>query len=74
MAICSANVEESIAILLSEVVFSSIAKLREDRQHQIILQPVGGESESGSLPVERLHNVLRSILESILDNNQPLMR
>ena len=69
VAIRSANVEESTAILLSETVLSSITKLREDRQHQIILQSVGGESESGSLPAERLYNILRNILESILDNN-----
>ena len=69
VGIRSANVEESTAILLSETVLSSITKLREDRQHQIILQSVGGESESGSLPAERLYNILRNILESILDNN-----
>ena len=69
VAIRSANVEESTAVLLSETVLSSITKLREDRQHQIILQSVGGESESGSLPAERLYNILRNILESILDNN-----
>ena len=68
-AIRSANVEESTAVLLSETVLSSITKLREDRQHQVILQSVGGESESGSLPAERLYNILRNILESILDNN-----
>ena len=45
VAICSANVKESTAILLSETVLSSIAKLHEDRQHQIILQSVGSESE-----------------------------
>ena len=69
VAICSANVEESTAILLSETVLSSITKLREDRQHHIILQSVGGGSESGSLSAERLYNILRNILESILDNN-----
>ena len=69
VAIRSPNIEESTAILLSETVLSSITKLREDRQHQIILQSVGGESESGSLPAERLYNILRNILESILDNN-----
>jgi nuclear pore complex protein Nup205 len=69
VAIRSANVEESTAVLLSETVLSSITKLREDRQHQVILQSVGGESESGSLPAERLYNILRNILESILDSN-----
>jgi nuclear pore complex protein Nup205 len=55
--------------LLSETVLSSITKLREDRQHQIILQSVGDESESSSLPAEQLCNILCNILESILDNN-----
>ncbi|KAF8154003.1 nucleoporin Nup186/Nup192/Nup205 [Crassisporium funariophilum] len=68
-AIRSANIEESTAVLLSETVLSSITKLREDRQQQVILQSVGGDSESGSLPSERLHNILRNILEGILDNN-----
>ena len=36
VAIRSAYVEESTAILLSETALSSITKLREDRQHQII--------------------------------------
>ena len=45
VAIRSAYVEESTAILLSETALSSITKLREDRQHQIILQSVGSESE-----------------------------
>jgi nuclear pore complex protein Nup205 len=63
VAIRSANVEETTSILLSETVLSSITKLREDRQHQIILRSVGGESgesESGSLPEERLYNILRN--------------
>ncbi|KAF9477995.1 hypothetical protein BDN70DRAFT_880524 [Pholiota conissans] len=68
-ALRSGNIEESTAILLSETILSTITKLREDRQHQVILQSIGGNSESGSLPAERLHNILRNILESILDNN-----
>ncbi|CAA7262620.1 unnamed protein product [Cyclocybe aegerita] len=68
-AIRSSNIEESTAILLSETVLSSITKLREDRRHQVILQSMGGDSESGSLPAERLYNILRNILEGILDNN-----
>ncbi|KAJ3509906.1 hypothetical protein NLJ89_g4967 [Agrocybe chaxingu] len=68
-AIRSGNIEESTAILLSETVLSSITKLREDRRHQVILQSMGGDSESGSLPAERLYNILRNILEGILDNN-----
>ena len=68
-AIRSSNIEEPTAILLSETILSSITKLREDRRHQAILQSMGGDSESGSLPAERLFNILRNILEGILDNN-----
>lgn len=62
------NIEETTSVLLSETILSSITKLREDRQHQVILQSLGGDSESGSLPAERLHTILRNILEIILDN------
>ncbi|KAF8970600.1 nucleoporin Nup186/Nup192/Nup205 [Flammula alnicola] len=68
-AIRSGNIEESTAILLSETILSSITKLREDRQHQLILQSMGGDYESGSLPAERLYNILRNTLEGILDSN-----
>ena len=69
-AIRSSIIEESTAILLSETILTSITKLREDRQHQLILQSMGRDSESGTLPAERLYNILRNILESILDNNR----
>ncbi|KAF8188670.1 nucleoporin Nup186/Nup192/Nup205 [Pholiota molesta] len=68
-AIRSGDIEESTAVLLSETILSSITKLREDRQHQVILQSLGGDSDTGSLPAERLQNILRNILESILDSN-----
>ncbi|KAH9477078.1 Nuclear pore complex protein Nup205 [Psilocybe cubensis] len=68
-AIRSSNIEESTAVLLSETILSSITKLREDRQHQLILQSLGSDSESGTLPAERLYNILRNILQGILDNN-----
>ena len=68
-AIRSGNIEESTSVLLSEAILSSITKLREDRQHQIILQSIGGDSESGTLPAERLYSILRNILEGILDSN-----
>lgn len=69
-AIRSGNVNESVPVLLAETMLSSITKLREDRQHQIILQSVGGNAESGSLPAERLYAILRNILEGILDSNR----
>ncbi|KDR74068.1 hypothetical protein GALMADRAFT_250802 [Galerina marginata CBS 339.88] len=68
-AIRSSNIEESTAVLLSETILSSITKLREDRQHQMVLHSLGGDSESGTLPAERLYNILRNILEGILDSN-----
>lgn len=70
----SANTEESICVLLSEVTLSSIAKLREDRQQQLVLQSMGGASEAGSLPAERLYSILRNVLESILDNHDETVR
>ncbi|KAF9054278.1 nucleoporin Nup186/Nup192/Nup205 [Panaeolus papilionaceus] len=68
-AIRSPNIEEPTAILLSETVLSSVTKLREDRHQQLILQSVDEESESGSLPAERLFNILRHILEGIMESN-----
>ncbi|KAG6890211.1 hypothetical protein C0995_010222 [Termitomyces sp. Mi166 len=69
-AIQSSEIEEPTAVLLSEAVLSSITKLREDRRQQIIIQSAGGNPESGSLPAERLFSILRSILESITENNR----
>lgn len=68
-AIRSTNVEESTCILLSEVVLSSITKLREDRRQQLLFRSMNVDSEADSLPAERLYNILRSILEGILENN-----
>ncbi|KII84114.1 hypothetical protein PLICRDRAFT_702060 [Plicaturopsis crispa FD-325 SS-3] len=61
--------QDSTAVLLSEVILSSVTKLREDRRHQVVVQASGGDAEAGSLPAERLFAILRSILECILDNN-----
>ncbi|KAG6865339.1 hypothetical protein C0991_003376 [Blastosporella zonata] len=69
-AIRSPEIEEPTAVLLSEAVLSSITKLREDRRQQLIAQSAGGNAESGSLPAERLFAILRSILESITENNR----
>ncbi|ESK89924.1 nucleoporin [Moniliophthora roreri MCA 2997] len=65
----SGNVHDSTAVLLSEVILSSITKLREDRRHQIILQSASGDPDSGALPAERLYAILRSMLECILNNS-----
>jgi nuclear pore complex protein Nup205 len=66
----SADVQESTAVLLSEAVLSAITKLREDRSQQIVIQSAGGDADAGSLPVERLKSLLRSLLQCILDNNR----
>lgn len=66
----SPNVQQPTAMLLSEVILSSITKLREDRQHQVIIQSAGSDVEGGSLPSERLYNLLRGVLECILDSNR----
>ena len=70
LIIRSSNTQESTAILLAEAMLSVITKLREDRHHQIILRSAGGDVEASSLPAERLHALLRSILECIVDNSR----
>ena len=66
----ASNFGESVYVLLAETVLSLVTKLREDRQHQITLQSVGGNPESGSLPAERLNMILHNILKGILDSNR----
>lgn len=66
----SPNVQQSTAMLLSEVLLSTITKLREDRQHQAIIQSDNGELDSASLPSERLYTLLHSTLESALDSSR----
>ncbi|KAF7759783.1 hypothetical protein Agabi119p4_11478 [Agaricus bisporus var. burnettii] len=69
-AIRSNSIDENVSVLLAETVLASITKLREDRQHQVILQSVGGNAESGSLPAERLYAILRNALDGILGSNR----
>ncbi|KAF5361405.1 hypothetical protein D9758_006258 [Tetrapyrgos nigripes] len=69
-SITKTDIQESTAVLISEVILSSITKLREDRRHQIILQSAAGDPDSGTLPAERLYAILRSILECIVDNRR----
>ncbi|KAF7966977.1 hypothetical protein HWV62_36310 [Athelia sp. TMB] len=66
----STDIQERTAVLLSEAILSSITKLREDRSQQIIIQSAGGDAGAGSLPVERLKSLLRSLLECVVDNNR----
>lgn len=70
LIIRSANTQESTAILLAEAMLSAITRLREDRHHQVILRSAGGDVEASSLPAERLHALLRSILDCIVDNSR----
>ncbi|KAI0317152.1 nucleoporin Nup186/Nup192/Nup205 [Amylostereum chailletii] len=70
----SGNIVDSTAVLLSEVSLSIITKLREDKHSQLLLQSAGAESGSGALSAERLHTLLRSILECILDHRVELVR
>jgi nuclear pore complex protein Nup205 len=67
----SGKVAESTAVLLSEVSLSLITKLREDWRSQQLL---GSQSHSGSLSSERLHGLLRSFLECVLEYRVELVR
>jgi len=67
----SGKVAESTAVLLSEVSLSLITKLREDWRSQQLL---GSYSHSGSLSSERLHGLLRSFLECVLEYRVDLVR
>ena len=66
----SPNVQHPTAMLLSEVLLSTITKLREDRQHQAIIQSDRGELDNASLPSERLYALLRSTLGCALDSSR----
>jgi len=68
IVLSSTEVDESTAILLSEVILSCITKLREDRRHRLLLQ-AAVDAETTTLPAERLHTILRSVLQCIVDNN-----
>ncbi|KAG8893743.1 hypothetical protein FRC01_013379, partial [Tulasnella sp. 417] len=61
-----ANVSAATAMLLAEVVLSLSTKLREDRHRQLILQSTVDDSFAASLPVERIHAIFRSIVNSAL--------
>jgi nuclear pore complex protein Nup205 len=66
----SPNIQQPTAMLLSEVLLSAITKLREDQQHQAIIQSDNGELDNASLPSERLYALLRSTLECVLDSSR----
>ncbi|KAH8115108.1 nucleoporin Nup186/Nup192/Nup205 [Phellopilus nigrolimitatus] len=60
---------ESSAILLSEVLFLLITKLREERRQAYLLSS-GDSLDSSALPEERMATLLRHILDCILDKNR----
>jgi len=66
----SPNVQQPTAMLLSGVLLSTITKLREDRQHQAIIQSDTGELDNASLPSERLYALLRLTLDCVLDSSR----
>jgi nuclear pore complex protein Nup205 len=63
----------SSTILLSEVTVMLITKLREDRSHRILVQSLTDDSNSAatSLPEDRFHSILKSLLESVLSPGMP---
>ncbi|KAH9982000.1 nucleoporin Nup186/Nup192/Nup205 [Russula compacta] len=71
LIIRSDKVAESTAVLLSEVSLSLITKLREDWRSQQLL---GSNAYSGSLSSERIHGLLRSFLECVLEHRVELVR
>ncbi|KAK9760360.1 hypothetical protein K7432_015693 [Basidiobolus ranarum] len=57
-----------IAESLSGVVLSLLTKLRQDQQHQIVLQTpssFGSTTVAVRLPADRLHTILKGLIESI---------
>ncbi|KAG8983033.1 hypothetical protein FRB90_006360 [Tulasnella sp. 427] len=61
-----ANVSATTSMLLAEMVLSLSTKLREDRHKQLILQSTVDDTFAASLPVERIHAIFRSIVNSVL--------
>jgi nuclear pore complex protein Nup205 len=55
--------EPSTAVLLCETLLSLVAKLRDDRHHQIVLQSIVDDPLAATLPAERLNGLLSSIME-----------
>ncbi|CAG7851075.1 SubName: Full=Uncharacterized protein {ECO:0000313/EMBL:CCA72196.1} [Serendipita indica DSM 11827] len=63
----------SSAILLSEVTVMLITKLREDRSQRIQMQALTDDSNfaATSLPEDRFHGILKSLIESLLTSGMP---
>jgi nuclear pore complex protein Nup205 len=63
----------SSTVILSEVTVMLITKLREDRSQRILLQSLADDPNSAatSLPEDRFHSILKSLLESVLSPGMP---
>ncbi|CAE6442649.1 unnamed protein product [Rhizoctonia solani] len=58
--------EPETAILLSETLLSLVAKLRDDRHHQVVLQSIVDDPVAATLPPERLNALLGAIMDCVL--------
>ncbi|KAG8742094.1 hypothetical protein FRC10_002030 [Ceratobasidium sp. 414] len=58
--------EPSTAVLLCETLLSLVAKLRDDRHHQIVLQSIVDDPLAATLPAERLNGLLSSIMDCVM--------
>lgn len=63
----------SSTVLLSEVTIMLITKLREDRSHRILIQSLTDDTNLSavSLPEDRFHGILKSLLDCILSPGMP---
>ncbi|KEP47882.1 structural constituent of nuclear pore protein [Rhizoctonia solani 123E] len=58
--------EPETAILLCETLLSLVAKLRDDRHHQVVLQSIVDDPVAATLPPERLNSLLAAIMDCVL--------
>ncbi|CAE6492429.1 unnamed protein product [Rhizoctonia solani] len=58
--------ESETAILLCETLLSLVAKLRDDRHHQVVLQSIVDDPVAATLPPERLNSLLAAIMDCVL--------
>ncbi|KAB5590005.1 Nuclear pore complex protein [Ceratobasidium theobromae] len=58
--------EPETAVLLCESLLALIAKLRDDRHHQVVLQSIVDDPLAATLPAERLNGLLSSIMDCTL--------
>ncbi|CUA76159.1 Nuclear pore complex protein Nup205 [Rhizoctonia solani] len=58
--------EPETAILLCETLLSLVAKLRDDKHHQVVLQSIVEDPVAATLPPERLNSLLGAIMDCVL--------